>query len=81
MTATGVSRTQMAAMIAANRPNMASAYSPPLKLPVASLNQPTIGGLALPPKMPTELTQAMPLAKAGPVRNTAGSGNRCACDA
>ena len=32
-------------------------------------------GLALPPKMPTELTQAMPLAKAGPVRNTAGSGN------
>ena len=45
------------------------------------MNQPTIGGLALPPKMPTELTQAMPLAKAGPVRNTAGNGNKWAFDA
>ena len=38
-------------------------------------------GLALPPKMPTELTQAMPLARAGPVRNTAGNGNKWAFDA
>ena len=48
---------------------------------MASLSHPTIGGLALPPKMPTELTQAMPLAKAGPVRNTAGNGNKWAFEA
>ena len=40
-----------------------------------------IGGDTLPPRMPTELTHAIPLANAGPVRNTAGSGNRCAFDA
>jgi hypothetical protein len=39
------------------------------------------GGMTLPPRMPTELTQAMPLANAGPVRKTAGSGNTSAFDA
>ncbi len=35
----------------------------------------------LPPRMPTELTQAMPVANAGPVRNTEGNGKRCAFEA
>ena len=52
--------------------NAASAKSPPAKLPVTSLTQPTMDGPKKPPRLPNELIQAMLAAAAMPVRNIGG---------
>src|ERR1700730_7087475 len=54
------------------RPNKASPYNPPAKLPVQSFIKPTYHGPKKPPRLPSELIQAMPAAKAAPVRNIGG---------
>ena len=46
---------------------------PPLKLLVASLNQPTAAGLPRPTKRPNKVRQAIQLARAGRRRTTAGN--------
>src|SRR3984893_9840636 len=54
------------------RPNKASPYNPPAKLPVQSFIKPTYHGPKKPPRLPSELIQAMPTAKPAPVRNIGG---------
>src|ERR1700724_22779 len=45
------------------RPNKASPYNPPAKLPVQSFIKPTYHGPKKPPRLPSELIQEMPAAK------------------
>ena len=54
------------------RPNKASPYNPPAKLPVQSFIKPTYHGPKKPPRLPSELIQAMPAAKPAPARNIGG---------